>query len=71
MSQKKATFSRMDNANENHALKSKLEKEGLNFQVEFTSPETPQQNGHVEMSFATLWGCVSAMLNKSGWRDAK
>ena len=49
-------FLRMDNANENVTLKTKLENEGLNVQVEFTSPNTPQQNGQVERSFATLWG---------------
>jgi hypothetical protein len=34
--------------------------------LEFTSPETPEQNGQVERSFATLWGRVRAMLNRSG-----
>jgi hypothetical protein len=29
-------FLRMDNANENYTLKSKIEKEGLNVQMEFT-----------------------------------
>jgi hypothetical protein len=63
---KMVTFLRMDNANENYALKSKIENEGLNVQMEFTSPNTPQQNGQVERSFATLWGCMRAMLNNSG-----
>ena len=34
--------------------------------LEFTSPETPEQNGQVERSFATLWGRVRAILNHSG-----
>jgi hypothetical protein len=56
----------MDNAAENVSLKSNLEKEGLPVEVEFTSPNTPEQNGQVERSFATLWGRVRAMLNNSG-----
>jgi hypothetical protein len=56
----------MDNAKENVALKSTLEKEGIEIHIEFTSPNTPQQNGQVERSFATLWGRVRSMLNDSG-----
>jgi hypothetical protein len=52
-------FIRMDNAKENVAL-------GINTRVEFTSPNTPQQNGQVERSFSTLWGRVRSMLNDSG-----
>jgi len=44
----------MDNAKENIRLKKKLEKEGIQIQVEFTSPNTPQQNGQLERSFAAL-----------------
>ena len=59
-------FLRMDNAKENVSLRSKLEAEGLDVEVEFTPPSTPEQNGQVERSFATLWGRVRAMLNDSG-----
>jgi hypothetical protein len=55
-----------DNAGENLGLKTKIEEEGLNIQMEYTSPETPEQNGQVERSFATLWGRVRSMLNRSG-----
>jgi hypothetical protein len=32
----------LDNAGENLGLKTKIEEEGLNIQMEFTSPETPE-----------------------------
>lgn len=63
---KNVSFLRMDNAAENVSLKSNLEKEGLPVEVEFTSPNTPEQNGQVERSFATLWERVRAMLNDLG-----
>jgi hypothetical protein len=56
----------MDNAGENISLKNKLLKSGMEVQVEFISPNTPEQNGQVGHSFATLWGQVRAMLNNSG-----
>ena len=59
-------FLRMDNSGENIGLKNKLEKNGIATIIEFTSPNTPEQNGQVERSFATLWGRVRAMLNNSG-----
>ena len=59
-------YLRMDNSGENVVLKNKLHKEGVDTVVEFTSPNTPEQNGQVERSFATLWGRVRAMLNNSG-----
>ena len=34
-------------------------------ECEFTAPDTPQQNGRVERKFATLYGRVRAMLNRS------
>jgi hypothetical protein len=57
---------RMDNSKENVALNTRLEKEGVDIHVKFTSPNTPQQNGQVKRSFATLWGRVRSMLNDSG-----
>jgi hypothetical protein len=57
---------RLDNSGENLGLKNRLEKEGIGIQIEFTSPNTPEQNGQVKRSFATLWGRVRAMLNSSG-----
>jgi hypothetical protein len=59
-------FIRLDNAGENLGLKTQLELEGMNVSFEYTSPETPEQNGQAEQSFATLWGRVRAMLNCSG-----
>jgi hypothetical protein len=62
----KVKYIQLDNADENLGLKSKIEAEGLSVKLEFTSPETPEQNGQVERSFMTLWGRVRAMLNRSG-----
>jgi hypothetical protein len=59
-------YIRLDNAGENLGLRTDLELEGINTNLEFTSPETPEQNGQVERSFVTLWGRVRAMLNCSG-----
>ena len=64
-----ARFLRMDNAKENVSLKARLEKEGIEITIEFTSTNTPQQNGQVERSFATLCGQVRSMLNDSGVPD--
>jgi hypothetical protein len=63
---KNVSFLRMDNAAENVSLKSNLENKGLPVEVEFTSPNSPEQNGQVGRSFATLWGRVRAMMNNSG-----
>jgi hypothetical protein len=62
----KVKYIRLDNAGENLGLKSRIEAEGFSIKLEFTSLETPEQNGQVERSFATLWGRVRAMLNRSG-----
>jgi hypothetical protein len=58
---KNALSLRMDNAAENASLNSNLWKEGLHIEVEFPSPNTPEQNGKVERGFATLWGRVRAI----------
>ena len=36
---------------------------------EFMAPGTPQQNGGIERSFATLYGKVCAMLNSAGFDE--
>ena len=54
---------RYDNAGENRKLKEILDLEGFNIKFEFTAPYTPQQNGVVEIEFATLYERVRAMLN--------
>ena len=56
---------RCDNAGENKSTKNLCEKLGLAVKFEFTAPDTPQQNGRVERKFATLYGRVRAMLNRS------
>jgi hypothetical protein len=57
---------RLDNGGENLGLKAHLETECINTTLEFTTPETPEQNGQVERSIAALWGKVRGMLNCSG-----
>jgi hypothetical protein len=44
----------MDNSGENIELKNKLQKGGVDTTIEFTTPNTPEQNGQVERIFATL-----------------
>ena len=51
------------NAGENQAFEWTCDQEGLGIDFEYTAPGTPQQNGHVERKFATLFNRVCAMLN--------
>jgi hypothetical protein len=64
----------MDNGGKNISLKNKLLKIGFEVQVNLILHNTPEQNGQVERSFATLLGQVRAMSNNSGvgedlWND--
>jgi hypothetical protein len=56
-------FLRCDNSGENESVQKAFEREGIKVQMEFTAPNTPQENGKVERAFATLWGRTRAMLN--------
>ena len=40
----------------------KAEKEGLGIKFEYTSSETPQQNGKVEWGFATIYRRARAIM---------
>jgi hypothetical protein len=40
-----------------------MKKAELEILIKFTAPHTPEQNGKVKRSFATLWGKTRAMLN--------
>jgi hypothetical protein len=62
----KVKYIHLDNAGKNLGLKTNLENEGIDTFLEFTSPETPEQNGHVKQSLAMLWGLVRAIMNHSG-----
>ena len=64
---KKVKYIRCDNAGENHALKNKMDLEGLNVKFEFTARMTPQQNGKVERAFATLYGRMRAMMTAANF----
>ena len=64
------TFIRMDNAGENQSIESLLKKTEIDSKIEFTSPHTPEQNGKVERSFATLWGRTRSILNNAGLEES-
>ena len=57
---------RMDNSGENCKFAENLKVEDAEIKVEFTAPNTPQQNGTVERKFQTLKGRGRAMLNWAG-----
>ena len=52
-----------NNAGENQAFERTCKKERLGIDFEYTTPDTPQQNGYVKQKFATLFNRVHAMLN--------
>lgn len=47
---------RIDNAAENVALISNLDQGGLQVEIQFTLPNTPEQNRQVELSFCDTLG---------------
>ena len=55
---------RMDNAGENLKLGDKLKEIGV--AVEYTAPNTPQQNGVVERAIATVVSRARAMISEAG-----
>ena len=59
-------FVRCDNAGENRVLEQRCKQEGLGVSFEFTAPNMPQQNTHIERRFATLYGRIRAMLDGTG-----
>ena len=59
----KVKYLRCDNAGENLKVEEECLKLGLGITMEYTSPNTPQQNGRVERKFATLYGRVRSMFN--------
>lgn len=64
-------FIRCDNAGENESLKKQMEKEGSSIRFEFTARQTPQQNGKVERSFASLYGRMRAMMIGAGFDESE
>ena len=52
-----------NNAGENQAFELTCDQEGLGINFEHTATGTPQQNGHGECKFATLFNRVHVMLN--------
>ena len=62
----KIKFFRCDNAGENKTFEKILNDKGYGIHFEYTSANTPQQNGIVERCFATHYGRVRAMLKTCG-----
>jgi hypothetical protein len=62
-------FLRCDNAGENMA-RLELICAMFKIQIEYTAPNTPQQNGVVERKFATIRDRSCAMMYNAGWDDA-
>jgi hypothetical protein len=60
-----------DNSGENNATKELFEENGFGIKFELTARETPQQNGMVERSFATLYGRIRSMLANAGFEKIK
>ena len=52
-----------DNADNNVAFKKACKQEGLGVDLRYTAPGMPQQMGHVEQKFTTLFNKVLAVLN--------
>ena len=56
-------YLRCDNVGENIKTEEECHNQGLGVTFEYTSPNTPQQNGRVERKFTTLYGRVRSMMN--------
>ena len=56
-------YTQCNNARENEDFESICKQEGMGIEFECTAPSMPQQNGHVEHKFTTLFNKVHAMLN--------
>ena len=62
-------YLRCDNSSENKMLATEAKAKGMNVIFEFTAPGTPEENGKVERTFATLWGRVRAALNLTNFNE--
>jgi hypothetical protein len=59
---------RCDNAGENKSFQSLLKRKWKHYnKFEYTAPNTPQQNGKIELEFATLYGKIRFILNAAGF----
>ena len=72
-------YIRCNNAGENKTLEKKMQDKGLGVTFKYTAQNTPQQNGKVERTFATLYSRMRAMMEAAGfeydqqielWREA-
>jgi len=56
-----------DNLGENCSFQQTAKQEQLGITFEFTARKMPQQNGHIEQKFATLFSHIRVMLNGAGF----
>jgi hypothetical protein len=59
-------YLRMDNSEENKKLAKILQTKRPQILIEFTTKDTPQQNGKLERTIATLWNRTGSMLDAAG-----
>ena len=64
-------YIRCDNAGENTKADKLCQSLGLGITFEYTARNTPQQNGQVERSFATLYGKMRAMMRSAKMTEAE
>jgi hypothetical protein len=62
---------KFDNAWENKSTQTMFEEKGFGIKCEYTTRETPQQNGIVEWALATLFGRVKALMTNAGFKKVK
>ena len=67
----KVEFIRCDNTGENKSLEKACIEKGLNIIFEYTSRNTPQQNGQVERAFATLYRKMRAMMKSANFTESE
>ena len=72
-------YARCNNARVNEDFVRACKQEGMDIQFKYTVPGTPQENGHVEQKFITLFNMVHTVLiggkflsflRNGSWADA-
>ena len=66
----KVKFLRCDNAGENKRFQQEVERSNYKINFEFTSSNTPQQNGMVERAFTTSYGRIRSMFLECRFKES-